>query len=762
MNALRYPFKFSLVIFTLLQVNFNSSAQFTKLLDFDGVNSGNIPKGSLISDGTHLYGMTSVGGADDAGLIFKILPDGTGFLNIHDFDGNAFGAGGYPDEGTLIYDGTFLYGMVDGGGINGDGSIFKIMPDGTGYVTLHDFGGIGDGFNICRSLFFDGTFLYGMTHFGGANLGGGIIFKIMPDGTNYLKIFDFNDATGRAPNGSLVSDGIYLYGLTAFGATFSAGSIFKILPDGSGFMSLRDLDDIDGGRCSGSPILIGNYLYGMGRDGGTNSRGTIFRIMTDGTGFEKIHEFDVNENYPEGSLNYDGTFLYGMTTGGGINDDGTIFKIMPDGTSYIKLFDFAGDESGKNPAGSFINDAGFLYGMAPRGGLNDGGTIFKYSLTGSTTTITINKQPVNVTECNATTTSLTTLATGTTNISYQWQMREFIDGFFTYTDLSDGADYSGTASPTLMVNTFNVGEFRCSINGDLAAEVFTNTVTLILLPTTTPPMATNASNCSPGSFTLTASGGINGQYRWYSVPSGGTNISGEVNSNYVTPVLSTTTSYYVSINNGFCESTRTPIMVTIGGSACTNQPPTFMTTTANIVAEGMATIDLKLLVNDSDNNIDINSFSIIAAPSSGAATQIVNGILTVNYAGTNFLGADQLTIQVCDQLGSCTQQQVIINVVDSSTAELIVYSGISPNGDLFNEKWIIENIEVLSDTRENRVSIYNRWGDLVFETSNYDNVTRVFKGVNNNGNDLPSGTYFFKIEFNGRKEVKTGYLSLKK
>jgi gliding motility-associated-like protein len=98
-----------------------------------------------------------------------------------------------------------------------------------------------------------------------------------------------------------------------------------------------------------------------------------------------------------------------------------------------------------------------------------------------------------------------------------------------------------------------------------------------------------------------------------------------------------------------------------------------------------------------------------------------------------------------------------INVV----GDLVIYTGISPNGDLFNEKWIIQNIDLLPDTRKNKVSIYNRWGDLIFEVDNYDNDTSVFNGVNKNGNEVSSGVYFYKIEFTSGKGQLTGYLTVK-
>lgn len=143
-------------------------------------------------------------------------------------------------------------------------------------------------------------------------------------------------------------------------------------------------------------------------------------------------------------------------------------------------------------------------------------------------------------------------------------------------------------------------------------------------------------------------------------------------------------------------------------------------------------------------------------PASGAPAQIINNILDIDYAGISFSGADKLTIEVCDLLGSCTQQELTIDVV----GELIIYTGLSPNGDSFNEKWIIQNIESLPDTRENNVTIYNRWGDLIFETSNYDNSTRVFKGINKNGNEVNSGVYYYKIEFNSGRKSLSGYITV--
>jgi uncharacterized repeat protein (TIGR03803 family) len=254
---------------------------YVKLHDFNGTTHGSGPLGSLIYDGTYLYGMTSQAGTNGFGTIFKILPNGTGFVKLLDFNHTTNGS---SPAGSLIYDGTFLYGMTEYGGTNELGTIFKIMPDGTGYVKLLDFDGAANGSSPTGSLFSDGTFLYGMTARGGVN-NAGTVFKIMPNGTGYVKLLDFNGtANGSMPYGSLTSDGTFLYGMTQSGGTNEFGVIFKILLNGTGYVKLFDFDGTANGRYPyGSLIFDGISLYGMTESGGVNDLGTIFKYQLSST-----------------------------------------------------------------------------------------------------------------------------------------------------------------------------------------------------------------------------------------------------------------------------------------------------------------------------------------------------------------------------------------------------------------------------------------------------------------------------------------------
>lgn len=346
-------------------------------MNFTGSANGNQPYGSLISDGTFLYGMTEYGGINNKGVIFKIKRNGTGYTKLFDSAGTTIGS--YP-LGSLISDGTFLYGTTDYGGINNKGVIFKIKPDGTGYAKLLDFAGATNGDHPNGTLISDGTYLYGTAEQGGTN-GSGTIFKIKLDGTGFTKLLDFDGDTlnGNYPLGSLISDGTFLYGTTWGGGTNDWGVIYKIKPDGTDFTKLFDFDGTNGMYPYCSLLSVGNFLYGTAEQGGANSMGVVFKIKSDGTGYTKLIDFSgvANGQTPYGSLFSDGTFLYGMTSGGGTIDSGTVFKIKPDGTGFSKLLNFAGPSNGSTPNGSFISDGTFLYGMTSGGGANHKGTIFK-------------------------------------------------------------------------------------------------------------------------------------------------------------------------------------------------------------------------------------------------------------------------------------------------------------------------------------------------------------------------------------------------
>src|SRR4029077_18380020 len=76
-----------------------------------------------ILSGNALYGTTSLGGSPDAGTVFAINTDGTGFTTLHTFTGGSDGA--YP-YGGLILSGNTLYGTASSNYGPGYGTVFRL------------------------------------------------------------------------------------------------------------------------------------------------------------------------------------------------------------------------------------------------------------------------------------------------------------------------------------------------------------------------------------------------------------------------------------------------------------------------------------------------------------------------------------------------------------------------------------------------------------------------------------------------------------
>jgi uncharacterized repeat protein (TIGR03803 family) len=147
---------------------------FTLLHEFEGDDGGH-PQGDLTLSGSTLYGMTKDGGDSIAGVVFSMNTDGSGFSLLHEFADDA-NDGGHP-EGSLTLSGSTLYGMTKSGGDSDAGVVFSLNTDGTGFTLWHEFAdSVDDGGYPEGSLTLDGLTLYGMTAEGGDD-DYGVVFK---------------------------------------------------------------------------------------------------------------------------------------------------------------------------------------------------------------------------------------------------------------------------------------------------------------------------------------------------------------------------------------------------------------------------------------------------------------------------------------------------------------------------------------------------------------------------------------------------------
>jgi uncharacterized repeat protein (TIGR03803 family) len=371
--------------------NVAAAPTFERIETFGAPGLGAYPNTSLIqgTDGA-LYGTASQGGTFGFGTVFKMNPDGTGSIVIHNFD---YSSGGYPNARLVQgMDGT-LYGTAYYGGSGGAGIAFKLNTDGSGFTVLKSFDNGADGGSVYSWLLLgtDGA-LYGAAHQGGT-FGAGTLFKLNTDGSSFTVLLNLDYyTTGGYPYTSGLIQGAdgTLYG-TASGGTSGYGTAFKLNPDGTGFTVLQNFDYTTTGAYLYGGLRLGTdgVLYGTALQGGLYGAGTVYKLNTDGTGFTVLQNFDYsNGTYPYPGLvqGTDGA-LYGAATYGGTNGSGTAFKLNTDGTGFTVLrnFDYPG---GAYPyAGLLQGMDGALYGTAYQGGSNGPGTAFKLNTDGTGFTV---------------------------------------------------------------------------------------------------------------------------------------------------------------------------------------------------------------------------------------------------------------------------------------------------------------------------------------------------------------------------------------
>ncbi|HLV81404.1 MAG TPA: choice-of-anchor tandem repeat GloVer-containing protein [Chthonomonadaceae bacterium] len=350
--------------------------------DATGVNSdGAYPRGGLIlaSDGA-FYGTATNGGAHGNGTIFKITPDGA-WTTLYSFS-NAFGLpetnadGSHPYDNLLEgSDGNF-YGTTRDGGANGYGVVFQISPQGA-FTTLHAFQA-ADGANPYAALVAgpDGDF-YGTTTYLGGN-DSGTVFKISPSGdfTVLYNFTYFGFTDGADPEAALLlgSDGAF-YGTTFAGGHAEYGAIFRITTDGQETL-LYSFHDPDG-LYPRAPLIEGpnGVLYGSAFVGSPVGVGTVFKIEPNGH-LVGLHRFEGPEGaYPNALIQGSDGNLYGTTYAGGQYGYGTIFELTVH-RGYTTLHSFTGADGAYPRAGLIEGPGGNLYGTTFGGGTNGDGTLF--------------------------------------------------------------------------------------------------------------------------------------------------------------------------------------------------------------------------------------------------------------------------------------------------------------------------------------------------------------------------------------------------
>jgi len=419
------------------------------------------------------------------------------------------------------------------------------------------------------------------------------------------------------------------------------------------------------------------------------------------------------------------------------------------------------------PANNTVNFNGVLANVTVSTTTSITTTVPLAATTGKITVTVAGNTATSASDFTVTTTSLPTIISFTPAAGITGATVTITGTNFSTTPANNTVKFNGT---TAIVTASTVTSITTTVpagatTGTITVAVAGNTATSATNFTVTTPVLPTITSFTPASGSIGTTVTITGT-NFSTTPA---NNTLQFNGTTASVTASTATIITTTVPVG---ATTGKITVTVAGNSAisandftvntnpTNQPPLIASNTSSAPINGIVTIDLLPLLSDPDDNLDLSTLSLNDNVSEqGAAASITAAFeLVLDYGSVAFAGTDRISLSVCDLAGECDQQNLSIEV----QGDVSIYNAISPNGDDLNKIFYIEYIDSLPETQKNKVTIYNRWGSQVFEVKDYNNTTKVFSGLNNSGNELPSGTYYYKIEFNNGKPNKTGYLALQR
>ena len=175
------------------------------------------------------------------------------------------------------------------------------------------------------------------------------------------------------------------------------------------------------------------------------------------------------------------------------------------------------------------------------------------------------------------------------------------------------------------------------------------------------------------------------------------------------------------------------------------------------ITEVNTKVEIDNLINDSYASYS-PKITILDMPKHGTIELNTYKNTVIYIPNLDWTGIDDYTYILSDIDGAARPDTATttITVVPAEPREnLNIYNLITPDGDGYNDTWVIEGIEEYSD---NEVLLFNRWGDQIRYFEGYNNSSIVWDGTNKHGEILPAATYYYIIKIRSTQKIYTGWV----
>lgn len=152
-------------------------------------------------------------------------------------------------------------------------------------------------------------------------------------------------------------------------------------------------------------------------------------------------------------------------------------------------------------------------------------------------------------------------------------------------------------------------------------------------------------------------------------------------------------------------------------------------------------------------------YTVLIKPN-GFAGELSNSVIGFATDQNNVLASDSSNNGFAldpDNDGNPTNNNVI-TLIEIKSVDLFIPEGFSPNGDNNNDFFVIKGL----NGKRADLTVYNRWGNKVYEKNNYDNSwdgALEGEGLVWGNGKVPEGTYYYVLNFNTKtEETRTGFI----